>query len=231
MQRYLRFSAGASRTVSRMLTVNANYAHTSGDNLMRGLNLNAPGRRRAARSRPSPTSCRSWATPSRRSTRVNVGASINFNVPRTGGPAAPGGPVMIGGGAGMIMISGPPPPPPPGGASNPANARWNWRRMSDVHELRLRPPVQQHRRARSPCPPPAASRTTGARRASTSGAAFNLSWSSTQLRNFNANLNFNASSAPPYTIRTGVDTNNDLLFTDRPKASAATRRARPRSGT
>ena len=28
------------------------------------------------------------------------------------------------------MIAVAPPPPPPGGASNPANARWNWRRMS-----------------------------------------------------------------------------------------------------
>ena len=32
----------SSRTVTRMLSVNATYAHTSGDNLMRGLNLNAP---------------------------------------------------------------------------------------------------------------------------------------------------------------------------------------------
>ena len=64
---------------------------------------------------------------------LNFGASINFNVPKTGGPAAAGsGPVMINGGAGMMMIMGaPPPPPPPGSAAarNPANARWNWRRM------------------------------------------------------------------------------------------------------
>ena len=45
---------------------------------------------------------------------------------------------------------------------------------------------------------------------------FNASWSSQQLRNLNVNLNFNMSSAPPYTIRTGVDTNGDLAFTDRP---------------
>ena len=44
----------------------------------------------------------------------------------------------------------------------------------------------------------------------------NVGWSSQQLRNFNANVNFNASSAAPYTIRTGLDTNGDLLFTDRP---------------
>jgi hypothetical protein len=44
----------------------------------------------------------------------------------------------------------------------------------------------------------------------------NIGWNSSQLKNFNANINFNASSASPYTIRTGVDTNGDLLFTDRP---------------
>jgi hypothetical protein len=47
-----------------------------------------------------------------------------------------------------------------------------------------------------------------------------MNWSSSQLRNFNASLNFNASSAPPYTIRTGVDTNNDLNFNDRPAGVA-----------
>ena len=45
---------------------------------------------------------------------------------------------------------------------------------------------------------------------------FNVAWTSSQLRNFNAKLNFNASSAPPFTIQTGVDTNGDLLYTDRP---------------
>lgn len=46
---------------------------------------------------------------------------------------------------------------------------------------------------------------------------FNIGWSSQQLRNLNMNINVNASTAPPYTIRTGVDTNRDLLFTDRPE--------------
>ena len=39
-----------------MLSVNVLYAHTSGDNLMRGLNLNAPIDGVRARIRPSPTS-------------------------------------------------------------------------------------------------------------------------------------------------------------------------------
>ena len=48
----------------------------------------------------------------------------------------------------MIMMVGPPPPPPPGrgGAANPANARWNWRRMQRLHEPLARPALEQHRR-------------------------------------------------------------------------------------
>ncbi len=45
---------------------------------------------------------------------------------------------------------------------------------------------------------------------------FNVGISSSQLRNLNANLNINVSSAPPYTIRTGTDDNADLVFNDRP---------------
>src|SRR5262249_19724005 len=45
---------------------------------------------------------------------------------------------------------------------------------------------------------------------------FNGGWSSQQLRSFNVNLNVNAASAPPYTIRSGFDTNGDLIFNDRP---------------
>ena len=100
--------------------------------------------------------------------------------------------------------------------------------MQRVHELRLRPPVQQHRRARSPCPPPAASSDDWGPANFDVRRRFNVSWSSSQLRNFNANLNFNASSAPPYTIRTGVDTNDDLLFNDRPDGVGRNTRARVR---
>jgi hypothetical protein len=215
MQRYLRFSAGASRTVSRMLTVNVNYAHTSGDNLMRGLNLNGP----VDGVRPDPSFANIVQVLGDAESTVhtlNVGATINFNVPRTGGPAAPGGPVMIGGGAGMIMISGPPPPPAPGGASNPANALWNWRRMQMFTNFGY---GRQFNNTDGAFSMPA----TGSILDDWGPASFdvrqrfNVSWNSTQLRNFSANLNFNASSAAPYTIRTGVDTNNDLLFTDRPK--------------
>jgi hypothetical protein len=36
------------------------------------------------------------------------------------------------------------------------------------------------------------------------------------LRNFNANLNVVVATATPYTIRSGIDTNGDLIFNDRP---------------
>ena len=42
MQRFTRLSAGFDRAVTKGLRVNVLYAHTSGDNLLRGLNLNAP---------------------------------------------------------------------------------------------------------------------------------------------------------------------------------------------
>ena len=217
MQRNIRFSAGVQRTVTRMLSVNATYAHTSGDNLMRGLNLNPP----VDGQRLDPTFANIvnviGDAESRQHT-LNVGASINFNVPRAGAPGGGGvgGPIMIGGGdRGVMMIMGAPPPPPPGGAANPANARWNWRRMQVFTNLSFGRLLNN---------------TDGAFSIPANGriqddwgpASFdirrrlNMAWSSSQLRNFNANINFNVSSAQPYTIRTGFDTNGDLLFTDRP---------------
>src|SRR5881296_3269413 len=103
---------------------------------MRGLNLNGP----VNGVRPDPSFANVvevLGDAESRTQNLNVGASINFNVPPKtaagGGAAGPAGPIMIGGDRGMVMIMNgapPPPPPGPGGAANPANARWNWRRMS-----------------------------------------------------------------------------------------------------
>ena len=126
---------------------------------------------------------------------------------------------MIGGGdRGMVMIMNgapPPPPPGPGGAANPANARWNWRRMTLFMNLGL---GRQLNNTDGPFQMPATGRIEDDWGPANFDVRRRLSvgWNSSQLKNFNANLNFNASSAPPYTIRTGFDTNGDLLFTDRP---------------
>ena len=76
-----------------MLSVNATYAHTRGENLMRGLNLNGP----VDGVRPDPTFANVvevTGDASSRQNTLNIGASVNFN---TGG-SGPGGPMMMGGG-------------------------------------------------------------------------------------------------------------------------------------
>jgi len=213
MQRNTRFSAGVDRAVTKKIRVNANYAYTLGTNLMRGLNLNPPINVFGDRLDPEFANVIQISGDAEsRAHTLNIGATINFNVPGAQG----GGPVMINNGGGMIMISGgPPPPPPPGGARTPANARWNWRRMQVFTNLGL---GHQFNNTNGAFSPPA----TGNLQDDWGPAnfdirrRFNVALNSSQLRNFNANLNFNASSAPPYTVLTGLDTNGDLIFNDRP---------------
>jgi hypothetical protein len=215
MQRYVRLSAGVQRTVTRMLSVNATYAHTSGDHFMRGLNLNGP----VNGVRPDPAYANviqvGGDAVSRQHT-LNVGASMNFNVPKAGGPAgASSGPVMFSGGGGTMMIMNGAAPAAPGGAANPANARWNWRRMSLFTNVVVG-------RVLNNTDGPFAVPANGRIEDDWGPASFDIrrrfiaGWNSSQLRNFNANLSVAASSAPPYTIRSGFDTNGDLIFNDRP---------------
>jgi hypothetical protein len=142
---------------------------------------------------------------------VNIGANLNFAV--TGGP---GGPIMMGPGV-MIMTAGapPPPPPPPGTRPTAANARFNWRRMSVFTNVFLGRTLNNTDGAFS-LPATGRIQDDWGPSAGDVRRRFNVGWSSQQLRNLNANININAGSAPPFTIRTGFDTNGDLLFTDRP---------------
>ena len=215
MQRNTRVSAGIDRALTRMLRVNATYQHVVGQHLMRGQNLNAP----VDGIRPDPAFSNLvevLGDARLRQDNVNIGGILNFNVPKNG-PAPAGGPIMINGGA-MVFTSGgpPPPPPPPGTRATPANARWNWRRMSLLTNMVFGR---------------AFNNTDGAFNMPASGNIrddwgpasndirhrFILGWSSQQLRNFNANMNFNTSGGTPYTIRAGTDLNGDLVFTDRPE--------------
>jgi hypothetical protein len=210
MQRNVRFSAGFSRQLTRMISLNGTYAHTRGDNLMRGLNLNAP----IDGVRPDPrfsNVVEVLGDARSRAHTLNVGASVNFNAPPSGGPAGP----AMGDRVAVMLHGAVPAAPPPAGARGAANARWNWRRVTVFTNIGLGRSLNN---------------TEGAFGTPATGIIeddwgpsnqdvrrrVNISISSQQLRNFNANLNFNASSAPPYTIRTGVDTNGDLVFNDRP---------------
>lgn len=215
MQRNTRVSAGIERAVTRMLRVNATYAHTLGSNLMRGNNLNAPVD--GVRPDPSFSNVIEVLDDGRsRQDTLNVGAIVNFNAPKAGAGGAAGGPIMVNGGM-MIMMpgGGAPPPPPPGSKPTPANARWNWQRMSLFTNLGVGRALNNTDGAFS-------TPATGNIADDWGPAAFdvrrrfNVGWNSQQLRNFNANVNFNVSSAQPYTIRSGIDTNGDLIFNDRP---------------
>jgi hypothetical protein len=208
MQRFTRLSAGIDRALTKQVRINATYAHTSGDNLLRGQNLNAP----TNGVRPDllfGNVVQVVDDAESRQNTLNVGASINFN-------AATPGPGMIGGGGGRVMVmAGGPPPPAPGGGANPANKRWNWRRLNVFANVSVGRALNN---TEGPFNMPA----TGLLADDWAPSNFdvrrrmNISVSSSQLRNFNANIFLNLSSAPPYTIRTGTDDNRDLVFNDRP---------------
>ncbi len=203
MQRSTRFSTGIDQALTKQIRVNATYAHTRGDNLLRGMNLNAP----TNGVRPDllfGNVVQVVDDAELRQNTLNVGASINFNT------ATPG-PVMMGGDRGMMMIMGG--PPPAGGGA--ANKRWNWRRLTIFGNLFLG-------RALNNTEGPFSMPVTGLLADDWGPSNFdvrrrmNVVFSSSQLRNFNANINLNLSTAAPYTIRTGTDDNRDLVFNDRP---------------
>jgi hypothetical protein len=210
MQRNTRVSAGFDRGLTKMIRVNATYAYTRGQDLLRGLNLNAP----LNGIRPDAAFANVVEVTDDAASRqhtLNIGATINFNV--AGGPG--NGPVMINNGNMVMVMSGAPGGPAPGGAKNPANARWNWRRMQMFTNLSFGRMLNNTDGAFST---PATGQI-----ADDWGPAsfdvrrrFNVNWSSSQLRNFNSNISFNVSSAAPYTMRSGVDSNGDLVFNDRP---------------
>jgi hypothetical protein len=192
-----------------MIRVNATYAYLRGQDLMRGSNLNSP----VDGVRPDPAYANVVEVVGDAASRqhtLNIGTTINFNVASNAN-----GPVMINNGAMVMIMSGAPSGPAPGGAKNPANARWNWRRMQLFANLSFN-------HARNDTDGAFATPTTGrllddwGPSANDVHRRFNVNWSSSQLRNFNANVGFNASTAQPYTIFSGFDTNGDLVFNDRP---------------
>jgi hypothetical protein len=199
MQRFARLSAGIDRAVAKGVRVNATYAHTRGDRLLRGVNLNAP----IDGVRPDPgfvNVVQVVDDAESRQNTLNIGATVNFNT------ATPG-PAMMNGGTFIIMSGGGPPPA--------GSARWNWRRLNIFTNVNIG-------RALNNTEGPFSLPATGSLADDWGPTNFdvrgrmNLGITSTQLRNLNANINVNLSSAPPYTIRTGVDDNGDLVLNDRP---------------
>jgi len=204
MARNSRVSAGVQRTITQLVQINALYQHVVGKALLRGNNLNAP----IDGTRPDPNFANVievLGDARSRQDQLQVGANLNFNALNKGGGPNNGGPIMLNGG-GMIMIGN-------GAASK--GPRWNWKRMNVFTNFGLGRTLNDTDGAFS-------TPATGNIAADWGPASndirrrFNVNWSSQQIRNTNIMLNFNSASAPPYTIRSGVDTNGDLVFNDRP---------------
>jgi hypothetical protein len=205
MARNTRVSAGVQRTITQLFQINALYQHVLGRDLLRGNNLNSP----IDGVRPDPTFANVVEVVDDARSRqdmLQLGASVNFNaLNKASGATNNGGPIMLNGG-GMIML---------GNGATSKGPRWNWKRMNVFTNFTLGRLLND---------------TTGAFGTPATGSLaaewgpanndvrrrFNLNWSSQQIRNTNINLSFNAASAPPYTILSGVDTNGDLVFNDRP---------------
>jgi hypothetical protein len=206
-----RLSAGIAQTLSRRVSVNVLYSYGYRYSLLTGRNLNAP----IGGVRPDPEFANVvLASADGRGTQHMVNASTNINLGPMG-PSAPagapgGGGIMVMPGGGMMMISG-----GPGGA--PASGPlFSWRRgltISGFYNLGRNYDNTDGPFAVPPTLDPSAEWGPSAFDRRHSGF---VAITSTALRNFNARLSFNGNSAPPLTIRTGIDDNGDLIFNDRP---------------
>lgn len=210
MGRTTRLSFGIDQTITRRFRVNATYAKMRGGGLLRGRNLNAP----VLGIRPDPAFGNIVEVVSDAeslSDSLTLGTSINFN--RAGAAGNPG--------MAMVFINAaamPPPPPPPGGGAPPrpgSTPFFDWRRMSLNTNVFVA-------RTRNNSDGPFSLAPTGdlALEWGPSGGDIrrrvNVMFTSQAIRNLNAHIGFNRSSAPPFTIRTGFDDNGDLVFNDRP---------------
>lgn len=198
LQRFTRASIGIDRVIIPQLRVNLLYAHTDGDHLLVGDNLNAP----VDGIRPNPQFANvieAVSDAQSRQNTVNVGVTMNL---------AAAAPSMMPLGNGIIFIGGP-------NTSSSKGPRWDWRKVTLFANTAFGRIENDTDGAFTP--PSTGTLTDNWGPASNDiRRRFIASLNSSQLRNFNANIFFNATSAPPYTILTGHDDNGDLIFNDRP---------------
>ena len=100
---------------------------------------------------------------------------------------------------------------------SPNSARWNWRRLNVFTNVGVGR-VRNNTEGAFATPATGSIADDWAPSNQDVRGRFNVGMNSSQLRNFNASINFNASTASPYTLRTGTDDNGDLVFNDRPLA-------------
>lgn len=187
MARNIRVSAGVDQTIAPRVRAGFTYAHTTGRNLMRGENLNAP----IDGIRPDPefvNVVRVVPDAASRQDVLNAFASFSLT-PQT--------PSMNG----------------PFGASGP---RWNWKRTSfNVNYSTGRQENNTDGPYSLPASGSPAGEW-GHIPGEIRKHRFNIGINTSALKNLNANVNLNATTGTPYSITTGQDNNGDLVFNDRP---------------
>ena len=205
-----RLSAGIAQTISRRINANLLYSYGYRYELLVGRNLNAP----VNGVRPDPAYANVvLASSDGKGEQHHVNLSLNLNLGPMGGPAGGGAPmqgVIAMPGGGMMMFAGGP------GPTSGAGPLFVWNRGLSVSGFYTLGRTYDN--------------TDGAfaipalldLEAEWGPSAFDrrhngfVAITSTALRNFNARLSFNGTSAPPLTVRTGFDDNGDLVFNDRP---------------
>jgi Carboxypeptidase regulatory-like domain len=182
-----RVSLGLSQRIMKRLSVGLTYASIRGSHLLVGENLNAP----VDGVRPDPAFSNIIETVSdagSRSHTLSAYADISLSpVPDAPGPMAP-----------------------------TSKAFFDWKRNLGVYTY------VYYARSRNNTDGAFAVPATGDLAAEWGPASNDVRnrWEVTvfsgAIRNFNMDLSFEGSSAPPITIRTGLDDNGDLIFNDRP---------------
>ncbi|MBZ5560198.1 MAG: carboxypeptidase regulatory-like domain-containing protein, partial [Acidobacteriia bacterium] len=180
MARNTRLSAGVDRALTPKVRIGASYAHISGTDLLRGLNLNQP----VNGVRPNPAVGNLVEVVGDATSRQNT---LNINL--------------------AVNLS----PPMP----TPSKQLWDGKRFNFGANYILGKIENDTDGAFSV---PATGSLADDRGPANNDARHRLNvFMGTQaLRNFMASLNLNYASASPYTIRTGLDDNGDLIFNDRP---------------
>ena len=205
-----RLSAGIAQTISRRLNTNVLYSYGYRYELLVGRNLNTP----VNGVRPDPTFANVvFASSDGKGRQHNVNMSMNLNLAPMGGPAGGAAPmqgVIAMPGGGVMMFSGGP------GPTSGAGPLFVWNRGLSVSGIYTYGRTYDNTDGAFAIP------ATLDLDAEWGPSAFDrrhngfVAITSTALRNFNARLSFNGSSAGPLTIKTGFDDNGDLVFNDRP---------------
>jgi len=205
-----RLSAGIAQTLSRRVSANVLYSYGYRYKLLAGRNLNAP----VNAVRPDPEFANIvLASPDGRGTEHRLTASANINLAPLASQGPPGGggttTIMMPGGGIMMMSMG-------GGPASASGPRFSWRRGLTVSAFYNF--GRSYDNTDGPFAIPASVNLADEWGPSAFDRRHNafVNVTSSALRNLSARFSFGGSSAPPLTIRTGVDDNGDLIFNDRP---------------